>query len=326
MTLSNLPPLVTIFGGSGFVGRHVVRALAKRGYRIRVAVRRPDLAGHLQPLGNVGQISFVQANLRYRKSVDRAVEGSDHVINCVGVLFESGRNTFDAVQDFGARAVAEAARNVGAKLTHISAIGADAKSESSYARTKGRAEAAILETLPDAIILRPSIIFGPEDGFFNKFASMARFAPALPLIGGGNTKFQPVYVTDVAEAVARSVDGQLSAGTIYELGGPEVLTFRQCLEIMLKTIDRKRSLVSVPFGLASLMGSIASMIPFITPPVTADQVVLLKSDNIVSTKAESEDRTLRGIGITPTMLESILSTYLVRYRPRGQYTRGGRAA
>lgn len=211
MTLSNLPPLVTIFGGSGFVGRHVVRALAKRGYRIRVAVRRPDLAGHLQPLGNVGQISFVQANLRYRKSVDRAVEGSDHVINCVGVLFESGRNTFDAVQDFGARAVAEAARNVGAKLTHISAIGADAKSESSYARTKGRAEAAILETLPDAIILRPSIVFGPEDGFFNKFAQMARFAPALPLIGGGNTKFQPVYVTDVAEVVARSVDGKLSA-------------------------------------------------------------------------------------------------------------------
>lgn len=326
MTLSNLPPLVTIFGGSGFVGRHVVRALAKRGYRIRVAVRRPDLAGHLQPLGNVGQISFVQANLRYRKSVDRAVEGSDHVINCVGVLFESGRNTFDAVQDFGARAVAEAARNVGAKLTHISAIGADAKSESSYARTKGRAEAAIRETLPDAIILRPSIVFGPEDGFFNKFAQMARFAPALPLIGGGNTKFQPVYVTDVAEVVARSVDGKLSAGTIYELGGPDVLTFRECLEIMLQTIDRKRSLVSVPFGIASLMGRVASMIPFITPPITPDQVVLLKSDNIVSAKAESEGRTLGGIGITPTMLESILSTYLVRYRPQGQYTRSGRAA
>ncbi|OOG68431.1 complex I NDUFA9 subunit family protein [Sinorhizobium sp. A49] len=326
MTLSNLPPLVTIFGGSGFVGRHVVRALAKRGYRIRVAVRRPDLAGHLQPLGNVGQISFVQANLRYRKSVDRAVEGSDHVINCVGVLFESGRNTFDAVQDFGARAVAEAARNVGAKLTHISAIGADAKSESSYARTKGRAEAAIRETLPDAIILRPSIVFGPEDGFFNKFAQMARFAPALPLIGGGNTKFQPVYVTDVAETVARSVDGKLTPGATYELGGPDVLTFRECLEIMLQTIDRKRPLVSIPFGIASMMGSVASMIPFVTPPITPDQVVLLKSDNIVSAKAESEGRTLRGIGIAPTMLESILSTYLVRYRPQGQYTRSGRAA
>ncbi len=326
MTLSNLPPLVTIFGGSGFVGRHVVRALAKRGYRIRVAVRRPDLAGHLQPLGNVGQISFVQANLRYRRSVDRAVDGADHVINCVGVLFESGRNTFEAVQDFGARAVAEAARATGATLTHISAIGADASSQSSYARTKGRAEAAILETLPAAVILRPSIIFGPEDGFFNKFAEMARFSPVLPLIGGGKTRFQPVYVTDVAEAVARSVDGKLTGGTIYELGGPQVLSFRECLDIMLKTIDRKRSFVSLPFGIASLMGSVASLVPFITPPLTADQVVLLKSDNVVSAKAEAEGRTLAGIGIEPTMLESILPTYLVRYRPHGQYTRSGRAA
>ena len=326
MTLSNLPPLVTIFGGSGFVGRHVVRALAKRGYRIRVAVRRPDLAGHLQPLGNVGQISFVQANLRYRKSVDRAVDGADHVINCVGVLFESGRNTFEAVQDFGARAVAEAARATGATLTHISAIGADASSQSSYARTKGRAEAAILETLPAAVILRPSIIFGPEDGFFNKFAEMARFSPVLPLIGGGKTRFQPVYVTDVAEAVARSVDGKLTGGTIYELGGPQVLSFRECLDIMLKTIDRKRSFVSLPFGIASLMGSVASLVPFITPPLTADQVVLLKSDNVVSAKAEAEGRTFAGIGIEPTMLESILPTYLVRYRPHGQYTRSGRAA
>ncbi|WDZ76855.1 complex I NDUFA9 subunit family protein [Ensifer adhaerens] len=326
MTLSNLPPLVTIFGGSGFVGRHVVRALAKRGYRIRVAVRRPDLAGHLQPLGNVGQISFVQANLRYRKSVDRAVEGSDHVINCVGVLFESGRNTFDAVQDFGARAVAEAARGVGATLTHISAIGADASSPSNYARSKGRAEAAILETKPDAIILRPSIVFGPEDGFFNKFADMARFSPVLPLIGGGHTKFQPVYVTDVAEAVARAVDGKITKGKIYELGGPDVLSFRDCLEIMLNTIDRKRTLVSLPFGIASFIGSVASMVPFVTPPLTADQVVLLKSDNVVSAKAVSEGRTLAGIGIDATMLEPILPTYLVRYRPQGQYTRSGRAA
>ncbi len=194
MTLSNLPPLVTVFGGSGFVGRHVVRALARRGYRIRVAVRRPDLAGFLQPLGNVGQISFVQANLRYRKSVDSAVQGADHVINCVGILFEAGRNTFDSVQEFGARAVAEAARSVGASLTHVSAIGADVNSESVYARTKGRAEKAVLDTVPNAVILRPSIVFGPEDGFFNKFAEMARFSPFLPLVGGGQTKFQPVYV------------------------------------------------------------------------------------------------------------------------------------
>ncbi|MBD8553824.1 complex I NDUFA9 subunit family protein [Rhizobium sp. CFBP 8762] len=326
MSLSNLPPLVTVFGGSGFVGRHVVRALAQRGFRVRVAVRRPDLAGHLQPLGNVGQIVAVQANLRFRKSIDRAVEGADYVVNCVGILFESGRNTFDSVQEFGARAVAEAARAAGATLTHISAIGADAQSDSTYGRTKGRAEDAVRSIVPDAIILRPSIIFGPEDNFFNKFAEMSRFAPALPLIGGGHTKFQPVYVGDVAEAVVKSVEGSIARGTVYELGGPEVMTFRQCLELMLKTIDRKRPLVSLPFGVASLMGSVASMVPLITPPLTSDQVTLLKKDTIVSPQAEAEKRTLEGMGITPTMAEVILPTYLVRYRPQGQYTRSGKAA
>nr|WP_314090579.1 complex I NDUFA9 subunit family protein [uncultured Shinella sp.] len=326
MTLSNLPPLVTVFGGSGFVGRHVVRALARRGYRIRVAVRRPDLAGFLQPIGGVGQISFVQANLRYRQSVDRAVEGSDHVINCVGVLFETGRNTFDAVQDFGARAVAEAARAVGAKLTHISAIGADENSASSYARTKARGEAAVLRTVPDAVILRPSIVFGPEDGFFNKFATMARYAPVLPLIGGGNTKFQPVYVADVAEAVARSVDGVIERGRIYELGGPEVLSFRQCLELMLRVTDRKNPLVSLPFGIASLIGSIASLIPFVKPPLTSDQVTLLRADNIVSDTAKSEGRTLEAMGIEPVLAEAILPSYLVRYRTQGQFTKVDRTA
>ncbi|MFC3071695.1 complex I NDUFA9 subunit family protein [Shinella pollutisoli] len=326
MTLSNLPPLVTVFGGSGFVGRHVVRALARRGYRIRVAVRRPDLAFFLQPIGGVGQISFVQANLRYRNSVDRAVAGSDHVVNCVGILFESGRNSFDAVQDFGARAVAEAARAAGATLTHVSAIGADESSASAYARTKGRAEAAVLRTLPDATILRPSVIFGPEDGFFNKFAAMSRFAPALPLIGGGETRFQPVYVADVAEAVARAVDGTIARGRVYELGGPEVMTFRQCLELMLRIVDRKRPLVSLPFGIASLIGSAASLIPFVKPPLTADQVTLLRSDNVVSEAAKAEGRTLEGIGIQPVLAEAILPSYLVRYRPQGQFTRTGKAA
>lgn len=326
MTLSNLPPLVTVFGGSGFVGRHVVRALARRGYRIRVAVRRPDLAGFLQPIGGVGQISFVQANLRYRQSVDRAVEGSDHVINCVGVLFETGRNTFDAVQDFGARAVAEAARAVGAKLTHISAIGADENSGSSYARTKARGEAAVLRTVPDAVILRPSIVFGPEDGFFNKFATMARYAPVLPLVGGGNTKFQPVYVNDVAEAVARSVDGTIEGGRVYELGGPEVLSFRQCLELMLRIIDRKNPLVSLPFGIASLIGSVASLIPFVKPPLTSDQVTLLRADNVVSDTARKEGRTLEAIGIEPVLAEAILPSYLVRYRIQGQFTKVDKTA
>ncbi|WP_018855187.1 complex I NDUFA9 subunit family protein [Rhizobium sp. 42MFCr.1] len=326
MTLANLPPLVTVFGGSGFIGRHVVRELAKRGYRIRVAVRRPDLAGFLQPLGNVGQISFVQANLRYRNSIDRAVDGADFVVNCVGILHEAGRNSFEAVQEFGARAVAEAARGVGAKLIHISAIGANAHSDSAYARTKGRAEAAIHAIKPDAIIYRPSVVFGPEDSFFNKFADMARIAPALPLVGGGKTKFQPVYVVDVAEAVAKAVEGKVTAGQVYELGGPEVLTFRECLEVMLKTTWRKNRLVSLPFGIASLIGSIASLIPFVTPPITSDQVRLLKKDNVVSKEAETEGRTLKGIGVTPTLVNSVIGSYLVQYRPHGQYTGSGKAA
>ncbi|MBZ5759656.1 complex I NDUFA9 subunit family protein [Rhizobium sp. VS19-DR104.2] len=326
MTLSNLPPLVTVFGGSGFVGRHVVRVLAKRGYRIRVAVRRPDLAGFLLTAGNVGQISAVQANLRYRDSVDRAVEGAQFVVNCVGILSESGRNTFDAVQEFGGRAIAEATRAVGAKLTHISAIGANGGSASSYGRTKGKADAAVLSIVPDSIILRPSIVFGPEDGFFNKFADMSRLAPALPLIGGGKTKFQPVYVEDVAEAVGRAVDGKLTPGTIYELGGPEVLSFRECLETILKVVNRKRPLVSIPFGVASMIGSVASMIPLITPPITPDQVTLLKVDNIVSPEAEAEGRTLAAMGIRPTMPTSVLPSYLVRFRPHGQFSGTGKAA
>lgn len=326
MTLSNLPPLVTVFGGSGFIGRHVVRALAKRGYRIRVAVRRPDLAGFLQPLGNVGQISFVQANLRYRASIDRAVDGANHVVNCVGILFPSGRNTFDAVQDFGARAIAEAARAKGATLTHISAIGANVKSASAYAASKGRAEAAIREISPEAIILRPSIVFGPEDGFFNKFAAMARMSPILPLVGGGKTLFQPVYVEDVAEAVARAVDGKLLAGKTYELGGREQLSFRQCLETMLHVVARDRLLVPLPYSLASLIGSVVSLIPFIEPPLTPDQVELLKSDNIVSKEAAAEGLTLEGMGIMPALMESVLPSYLVQYRPQGQFTGSGKAA
>ena len=325
MTLSNLPPLVTVFGGSGFVGRHVVRMLARRGYRIRVAVRRPDLAGFLQTAGNVGQISFVQANLRYRSSVDAAVRGADHVVNCVGILFESGRQKFDAVQDFGGRAVAEAARAAGARLTHISAIGADADSQSTYAGTKGRAEAGILSVMPDAVILRPSIIFGPEDDFFNKFASMARISPVLPLIGGGKTKFQPVYVDNVAEAVLRSVEGLAKPG-IYELGGHEVLTFRECLELVLKVTHRHNPMVSVPFPIASMIGSIASMVPFIAPPLTSDQVTLLKRDNVVSKEAIEDGRTLEGLGILPTDVASVLPTYMVHHRPFGQYNGAGKAA
>lgn len=318
------PKLVTVFGGSGFVGRHVVQALARRGYRIRVAVRNPALAFHLQPLGQVGQIGAVQANLRNRASVDRAVIGAHHVINCVGILFETGRNSFDAVQDFGARAVAEAARGVGAQLTHVSAIGADAGSRSAYARTKGRGEEAVRETLPDTVIVRPSIMFGPEDNFFNKFADMARLSPFIPLIGGGRTRLQPAYVVDVAEVIARSVDGTIARGRTYELGGPEVLTFRECMEEMLRIINRKRAFISVPWGLASLMGSVASSIPFVEPPLTADQVTLLKEDNIVSEPAIREGRTFEALAIQPASIGAVLPSYLVRFRVAGQFTRDTR--
>ncbi|SJM28618.1 complex I NDUFA9 subunit family protein [Mesorhizobium delmotii] len=313
------PKLVVVFGGSGFVGRHVVRALAKRGYRIRVACRRPDLAGHLQPLGNVGQIQPVQANVRVRWSVDRAVQGADHVVNLVAILHESGRQKFTSVHEFGARAVAEAARAVGAGLTHISALGADLNAQSDYARTKALGEKAVLETISDTVILRPSINFGPEDSFFNRFASMARYSPVLPLIGGGQTKFQPVYVGDVAEAVAHSVDGKVQGGRIYELGGPQVLSFKECMQEMLAMIDRERLLVSVPWWVANMQASILGLLP--NPLLTKDQVLQLREHNIVSEAAIRENRTLAGLGIQPQSIGSILPSYLWRYRAAGQFQR-----
>ncbi len=312
------PKLVTVFGGSGFLGRHVVRALAMRGYRIRVATRRPSLAGHLQPLGNVGQIQAVQANLRVRWSVDRAVQGADHVINLVGILYESGSQSFSSVQDEGARAVAEAARAAGAGFTHVSAIGADPQSDSVYGRTKALGEQAVTETIKDAVIFRPSIIFGPEDQFFNRFANMARFSPALPLIGGGTTRLQPVFVGDVAEAVARSVDGLVKGGRVYELGGPNVMTFRQAMQQMLDVIGRNRLLLTVPWWLASLQARILGLLP--NPLLTTDQVTLLKSPNVVSTEAEADGRTLAGIGISPQSTAAILPSYLWRYRVAGQFS------
>lgn len=314
-----VPPLVTVFGGSGFIGRHVVRALARRGYRVRAAVRKPNLALHLLPLGNVGQIQPVQANLRIRWSVDRAVQGADYVINLVGIMNESGRQTFNAVQDFGARAVAEAARAQGAKLIHLSAIGADAQSNVAYARTKALGEKAVRETLEDAIIFRPSVVFGPEDAFFNRFAAMARMSPVLPLIGGGETKFQPVYVDDVAEAIARAVDGAVAGGRVYELGGPQVANFRELLEEVLTVVGRKRLLAPVPWWMAKIQGSLLGLLP--NPPLTSAQVELLKSDNVVSQAAIDEGRTLEGLGVTPQALDAILPSYLWQFRPAGQYTK-----
>ncbi len=317
--ITELPKLVTVFGGSGFLGRHVVRALAKRGYRVRVACRRPDLAIFVQPLGNVGQVQPVQANVRVRWSVDRAIEDTDHVVNLVGILFPSGKQSFDAVHDEGARTVAESARSFGVGLTHGSALGADAESASVYARSKAAGEQAVLSAVPEAVVFRPSIVFGPEDGFFNRFADMARYSPVLPLIGGGHTLFQPVFVGDVAEAIARAVDGKVKGGTIYELGGPEVLSFRGCMEEMLKVINRRRRLVTVPWGIAELQGAVLGMLP--TPLLTRDQVTLLRADNVVSDAAIAERRTITGLGIRPQAVGAILPSYLWRFRPTGQFTR-----
>lgn len=311
--------LVTVFGGSGFIGRYVVQALARRGHRIRVAVRRPDLAGHVQPLGMVGQIKPIQANLRYRWSVDRAVEGADAVVNLVGILAQSGRQTFDAVQSFGPRAIGEASRAAGAKqVVHLSAIGADRPSTIGYIRSKAEGEAGILENAPDAVIMRPSIVFGAEDQFFNRFAAMARMSPTLPLIGGGRTRFQPVFAGDIGEAVARAVDGQARAGAVYELGGPAVLTFRECLELMLEITGRTRVLLPIPWSVARMMGRVGELAP--GQPLTRDQVRMLRFDNVVSDEAVNDGRTLAGLGIEPTALEVVLPTYLDRFRERGEFT------
>lgn len=311
--------LVTVFGGSGFLGRHVVRALAKRGYRVRVAVRRPDLAGFLQPLGFVGQIQVSQANVRFPDSVARAAEGSEAIVNLVGVLAESGRQSFDAVHVFGARTIADAARSVGAPLVHMSAIGADAASPSAYGRSKAEGESAVRELMPDAVIMRPSVVFGQEDEFFNRFAAMAQFSPVLPLIGGGATKFQPVFVGDLAQAVLAAVDGKAKAGATYELGGPEVRTFRELMELMLHEIAAKRLLIDLPFGLAHAMAYLTDWAP--GAPLTRDQVAMLRSDNVVSEAAAQAGLTLEGLGVAPSALATVLPTYLWRFRKGGQFTR-----
>jgi uncharacterized protein YbjT (DUF2867 family) len=317
---SNQDTLVTVFGGSGFVGRNVVRALAKRGYRIRVAVRRPELAGHLQPQGRVGQIHAVQANLRYPASVEAAMRDAHAAVNLVGILTESGAQRFDAVQAEGAATVAKAAAAAGAAMVQISAIGADANSASAYARAKAAGEQAVLETLPSAVIMRPSVVFGPEDQFTNRFAALARMSPVMPLIGGGTTRMQPVYVGDVATAIADAVDGKARAGATYELGGPEVLSFREIIEAILDITDRKRTLVSLPFGLARLQAAFLQFAPGALK-LTPDQVELLRHDNVVSETAKAEGLTLEGLGITPDSLEAIAPQYLWRFRPSGQFER-----
>ena len=315
---SRLETLVTVFGGSGFLGRHVVRALANRGYRIRVAVRRPELCGFLRPMGRVGQINPVQANLRYPQSIAVALRDADIAVNLVGILFERGAQRFDAVQAIGAEAVALAAKSAGAGLVHVSAIGANANSPSRYARSKAEGERRVLAAQPTTAIMRPSIVFGPEDDFFNRFAALARIAPALPLVGGGHTRFQPVFVGDVAEAIAKAVDGETKPGTIYELGGPDVRTFRELMEFVLATIGRRRLLVPVPFEVMKFQAAFAQFLP--KPPITPDQIEMLRSDNIVSSEARSEGRTLEALGIIPETIAAIVPSYLWRFRKTGQFS------
>jgi uncharacterized protein YbjT (DUF2867 family) len=317
---SNQETLVTVFGGSGFLGRNVVRALAKRDFRIRVAVRRPELAGHLQPLGRVGQIHAVQANLRYPASVEAAMRDSQVAINLVGILAASGAQSFDAVQAKGAETVAQAAAAAGARVVHVSAIGADENSTAAYARSKAAGEKAVLAAVPSATILRPSVVFGPEDQFTNRFAALARMSPMLPLIGGGLTKMQPVYVGDVANAVAQAADGKTKPGATYELGGPEVLTMREIMEIILAITERNRMLIPLPFGLARLKSFFLQFAPGMLK-LTPDQVELLKSDNVVSDAAKAAGLTLEGLGIAPDSMEAVAPQYLWRFRAAGQFQR-----
>lgn len=319
MIAENSEKIVTLIGGSGFIGRHIVRALAKRGYRIRVACRRPDLAGHVQPLGTPGQIMPVQANVRFPASLAAACDGATAVVNLTGVLSSRGAQSFDAIHVFGAEASARAAKAAKAQVfIQMSALGADADSGSEYGRTKAAGEAKARAAFPGAIILRPSIVFGPEDNFFNQFAGLSRLAPALPLIGGGQTKFTPLFVGDLAEAIARLIDKCEASGLTYELGGPEVFSFKQLMEFTLETIGRKRLLVPVPWPIAKVMGTVMGLLPF--APLTADQVELLKTDNVVSEAAAREGRDLTGLGITGRSIQGIVPSYLYRYRRAGQFT------
>lgn len=312
--------IVTIFGGSGFVGRYVAQRMARAGWRVRVAVRRPNEALFVKPYGVVGQVEPIQANLRDDASCRAAIAGADAVINCVGILFESGPQRFDAVHAQAAGRIARLSAEAGAKhLVHLSAIGADANSESAYCRSKADGEAAVLAAFPTAAILRPSIIFGNEDQFFNRFAAMTPLSPLLPIVGAA-TRFQPVFVDDVAAAAAVAVT-ETHTG-IYELGGPEIASFRELMERMLRVIRRTRPVINLPVPLARIIAGTLDLVQFLSGGllanrmITRDQVASLGVDNIVSDNA----KTLADLGITPQSMDGILETYLYSFRPQGQYT------
>ncbi|MEE9347182.1 MAG: complex I NDUFA9 subunit family protein [Robiginitomaculum sp.] len=310
--------LVVVFGGSGFVGRQAVRALVKDGWRVRVATRRPHVSGDLRVIGATGQVQLVQVNIRHKLSVERALIGADAVVNLVSVLYQSGRQNFNALNIMGVSNIAEAARDLGiSNMVQISAIGADPQSASEYSASKGEGEAALRALLPSAAIVRPSIIFGEGDGFFNKFASLASLSPVLPLFGGGETKFQPVYVGDVARAIA-AIIGKGSAGQTYELGGPRTYSFKELLRFTADAVDRKRFYAPIPWPIANLMGligEISGKFPFVTPFLTRDQVKDLRSDNVVSDSAKD----LSDLNIRPESIEAVVPDYLKRYRKAGQF-------
>lgn len=307
---------VTVFGGSGFIGRSIVRELARRGALVTVGCRSTEGAKFLKPMGTVGQVTPVKADVTQFGQVARALADSDLVISLVGILHESGRNTFEAVHASGPGLIARAAAEAGVRrLVHISAIGADVESSAAYARTKALGEQALRAAFPEATVLRPSIVFGPDDDFFNRFASLATFAPALPLIGGGATRFQPVYVQDVAQAVLRVLEQPDSAGQTYELGGPRTYSMREILQLVLTHTARRRALVPLPFFIARLQAGVLELLP--VPPLTRDQVEMLRSDNIVAPDCPG----LADLGIEPTACEVVLPTYLDRFRPGGRYSR-----
>ncbi|HUZ71913.1 MAG TPA: complex I NDUFA9 subunit family protein [Stellaceae bacterium] len=303
---------VAVLGASGFVGRYVVQRLAASGAVITAVGRHAGTAGFLKPMGDVGQIACIEADLRDDRALAAVVAGTDAVVNAVGILYERGRQSFDALHHRLPARLGAAARAAGVRrIVHFSAIGADAQSPASYARSKAAGEAALHAAVATAIVLRPSIVFGPEDAFFNRFAAMARLAPALPLIGGGTTRFQPVYVGDVADAAMAALAAPESEGSIFELGGPEVYTFRALMALTLRMIGRKRLLIPVPYGLASIEAALLELLP--EPPLTRDQVRMLQRDNVVARGMPG----LAELGITPTALELILPTYLGRFRRRG---------
>ena len=305
-----------VLGGSGFIGRYIVQRLAARGDVIPVGCRRAEEAKFLKPLGDVGQIATLNLTIGDEQILPAFLAGNDALVNCVGILRESGSQTFDRVHHTGPARLARLAREAGIeRFVHISAIGADPRSSSAYARTKAAGEAAVRDAFPTVTILRPSVVFGAEDQFFNQFAAMATISPVLPLIGGGQTRFQPVYVGDVADAVVKCLDDPTTAGRTYELGGPKVYTFRELIELVLGEIRRKRSLVDLPFGLATIQARLMSILP--NPPLTPDQVELLKRDNVVSSGA----LTLAALGIAPTAVEGVLPSYLDRFRRGGWYER-----